>query len=123
MLLYERYHAIYYKTRIMSSPIQVTDFSFEKEVVNSEKLVLVDFWAPWCGPCRMISPVIDELAQEYSEQVKIVKINTDENPSISAEYGIRSIPTLMLFKNGKRVDTVIGAVPKSTLTNALKKYL
>nr|UNJ15537.1 thioredoxin [Cyanidiaceae sp.] len=107
----------------MSFPIQVTDFSFEKEVVNSEKLVLVDFWAPWCGPCRMIAPVIDELAQEYSEQVKIVKINTDENPSISAEYGIRSIPTLMIFKNGKRVDTVIGAVPKSTLTNALKKYL
>nr|NP_045133.1 thioredoxin [Cyanidium caldarium]P37395.1 RecName: Full=Thioredoxin; Short=Trx [Cyanidium caldarium]AAF12961.1 unknown [Cyanidium caldarium]WDB00256.1 thioredoxin [Cyanidium caldarium]CAA79820.1 thioredoxin [Cyanidium caldarium] len=107
----------------MPSPIQVTDFSFEKEVVNSEKLVLVDFWAPWCGPCRMISPVIDELAQEYVEQVKIVKINTDENPSISAEYGIRSIPTLMLFKDGKRVDTVIGAVPKSTLTNALKKYL
>lgn len=102
---------------------QVTDASFKQEVINNNLPVLVDFWAPWCGPCRMVSPVVDEIAEEYELSVKVVKINTDDNPTIAAEYGIRSIPTLMIFKAGERVDTVIGAVPKSTLASTLNKYL
>lgn len=102
---------------------QVTDASFKQEVINNNLPVLVDFWAPWCGPCRMVSPVVDEIAEEYESSIKVVKINTDENPTIAAEYGIRSIPTLMIFKAGERVDTVIGAVPKSTLSSTLNKYI
>ena len=100
---------------------QVTDASFKQEVINNNLPVLVDFWAPWCGPCRMVSPVVDEIAEEYESSIKVVKINTDDNPTIAAEYGIRSIPTLMIFKAGERVDTVIGAVPKSTLASTLNK--
>lgn len=102
---------------------QVIDSSFNEEVIESSYPVLVDFWAPWCGPCRMIAPVIDQIADDYQNIVKVVKINTDENPTIATEYCIRSIPTLMIFMNGKKVDTVIGAVPKSTLLNTLKKHL
>ena len=102
---------------------QVIDSSFNKEVIQSNCPVLVDFWAPWCGPCRMIAPVVDEIADEYEGSLKVVKINTDDNPSTATEYGIRSIPTLMIFVQGKRVDTVVGAVPKTTLATTLKKYL
>ena len=102
---------------------QVVDGSFRDEVIESKCPVLVDFWAPWCGPCRMISSVVDEIANEYADIVKVVKLNTDENPSTAAEYGIRSIPTLMLFIQGEKVDTVIGAVPKRTLDNTLQKHL
>lgn len=102
---------------------QVIDSSFREEVLESAKPVLVDFWAPWCGPCRMITSVVDEIADDYSDIIKVVKINTDENPSTASQYGIRSIPTLMVFHNGKKVDTVIGAVPKSTLESTLQKYL
>nr|YP_009315319.1 Thioredoxin [Yamadaella caenomyce]SCW23774.1 Thioredoxin [Yamadaella caenomyce] len=102
---------------------QVMDATFDDEVLKHHKPVLVDFWAPWCGPCRMVAPVVDEIANEYGGSIKVVKINTDENPSTATEYGIRSIPTLMIFKNGGRVDTVIGAVPKSTLASTLNKYL
>lgn len=102
---------------------QVMDSTFNEEVLNYKKPVLVDFWAPWCGPCRMVAPVVDEIANEYGESIKVVKINTDENPSTATEYGIRSIPTLMIFKDGDRVDTVIGAVPKSTLASTLNKYI
>nr|ARO91341.1 thioredoxin [Rhodochaete parvula] len=103
--------------------IILISFFFEKEVLENHVYpVLVDFWAPWCGP-RMVGPVVDEIAQEYCELIKVVKINTDENPSVVTEHCIRSIPTLMIFKNGKRVDTVIGAVPKSTLATTLEKYI
>nr|YP_009398024.1 thioredoxin [Gredgaria maugeana]ARW67210.1 thioredoxin [Gredgaria maugeana] len=103
--------------------IQVVDSDFNSEVIKSSKIVLVDFGAPWCGPCRMIAPVINEIAKEYENIIKVVKINTDSNASIAAEYSIRSIPTLMVFKNGIKVDTVIGAVPRSTLLNTLNKYI
>ncbi|OCR02237.1 thioredoxin [Oscillatoriales cyanobacterium USR001] len=107
----------------MSAAAQVTDSTFEQEVLKSEVPVLVDFWAPWCGPCRMVAPVVDEIAQQYEGQVKVVKVNTDENPNVASNYGIRSIPTLMIFKAGQKVDMVVGAVPKTTLANTLEKYL
>ncbi|MEM8640089.1 MAG: thioredoxin [Cyanobacteria bacterium P01_G01_bin.54] len=101
----------------------VTDSTFKAEVTESDVPVLVDFWAPWCGPCRMVAPVVDEISQQYEGQVKVVKVNTDENPGVASQYGIRSIPTLMIFKGGQRVDMVVGAVPKTTLANTLEKYL
>jgi thioredoxin 1 len=107
----------------MSVAAQVTDSTFKQEVLESEVPVLVDFWAPWCGPCRMVAPIVDEIAVQYEGQVKVVKVNTDENPSVASQYGIRSIPTLMIFKGGQRVDMVVGAVPKTTLSNTLEKYL
>jgi thioredoxin 1 len=107
----------------MSAASPVTDASFKEQVLDSEVPVLVDFWAPWCGPCRMVAPVVDELAEQYQGQVKVVKLNTDENPQVASQYGIRSIPTLMIFKDGQRVDMVVGAVPKTTLANTLEKYL
>lgn len=107
----------------MSDTLAVTDASFKEEVLESDVPVLVDFWAPWCGPCRMVGPIVDEIAQQYAGQVKVVKVNTDENPSVATQYGIRSIPTLMIFKGGERVDMVVGAVPKTTLSNTLEKHL
>lgn len=105
------------------SVFKVKDASFQEEVIHASCPVIVDFWAPWCGPCRMIAPVIDQIADDYKNIIKVVKINTDENPTTSTEYSIRSIPTVMIFINGQKVDTVIGAVPKSTLLNALNKHL
>ena len=105
------------------SAAAVTDETFEQEVIESQVPVLVDFWAPWCGPCRMVAPVVDEIAEQYSGQVKVVKVNTDENPSVASKYGIRSIPTLMIFKGGQRVDMVVGAVPKTTLASTLEKHI
>ena len=107
----------------MSSSIAVTDDSFEKEVLKSEVPVLVDFWAPWCGPCRMVAPIVDEIAKDYEGQIKVFKLNTDENPNVASQYVIRSIPTLMLFKGGQKIETVVGAVPKSTLATTIAKYL
>ncbi|MBW4493773.1 MAG: thioredoxin [Oscillatoria princeps RMCB-10] len=107
----------------MSAAAQVTDATFEKEVIESAVPVLVDFWAPWCGPCRMVAPVVDEIAEQYEGRVKVVKINTDDNPSVASRYGIRSIPTLMIFKEGQRVDMVVGAVPKTTLATTLEKHI
>lgn len=101
----------------------VNDASWQSLVLNAESPVLVEFWAPWCGPCKMIHPVIDELAKQYAGKLKCYKVNTDESPSIATRYGIRSIPTVIIFKNGEKKDTVIGAVPKSTLTTSIEKFL
>ncbi len=102
---------------------QVTDNNFEAEVLKAELPTLVDFWAPWCGPCRAMGPVIDELAAEFSGKVKIVKMNVDENPAAPGKYGIRAIPTLILFKGGDVVDQVTGAVSKSSIKDMLQKAL
>jgi len=107
----------------MTSVTSVTEATFRQEVLESKDLVLVDFWAPWCGPCRMLAPVVDDFATEYEGQVKVVKLNTDQNPTVASHYGIRSIPTLMVFKGGRQVDTVVGAVSKTTLAKTLTQYI
>ena len=102
----------------MAKPLEITDSNFE-EVLNSEKPVLVDFWAEWCGPCKMIGPVVEELAADYDGKAVVGKVDVDVNPEVSAKFGIRSIPTLLVFKNGEIVDKQIGAVPKSVLSQKL----
>ena len=106
-------------------PEQVTDQTFKERVLNKDEdiPVLVDFWAPWCGPCRMVSPIVDEMATIYKEKVKVFKLNTDENPNTASLYGIRSIPTLMIFKDNTKVDTLVGAVPEGKLSETIEKYL
>ncbi len=103
--------------------IEITDSNFEEVVMKSDKPVLVDFWAEWCGPCRMVGPVVEELAKEYEGRAVIGKVNVDENPDISVKFGIRNIPALLFFKNGEIVDKQIGAVPKSALAEKLDKQL
>lgn len=106
-----------------SSMSSVTDSDFKKEVLESKLPVLVDFWAPWCGPCRMVAPVVDEIGQQYQGQIKVCKLNTDDNSTTASEHGIRSIPTLIIFHEGKKVDLVVGAVPKTTLASIIDKVL
>ena len=101
----------------------ISDDSFEQEVLKSDLPVLVDYWAEWCGPCKMIAPILDEVARDYGDRVKVVKVNVDENQSVPAKYGIRGIPTLMLFRNGAVVDTKVGALSKSQLTLFLDSHL
>jgi len=103
--------------------VHFSDDSFESEVLKSTTPVLVDFWASWCAPCKAISPVVDGLADEYDGKVKIGKLNVDENPATPGKYGVRGIPTLILFKDGKVVDQVVGAVPKNQLEGLIKKAL
>ncbi len=107
----------------MSKPQNVSDNEWNDEVLSSDTPVLVDFWAPWCGPCRMVAPVVDELAEEYDGKVKFVKLNTDDNIETASKYGIRSIPTIMVFKGGEAVEQVVGFRPKSELKKSLDKAL
>jgi len=110
--------------RTMSDAIKhVTDASFEADVLKADKPVLVDYWAAWCGPCKMIAPLLEEAVKEYGDKVSIVKVNVDENQDIPAKYGIRGIPTLMLFKNGEAAATKVGALSKSQLTAFLDSAL
>jgi thioredoxin 1 len=101
--------------------IEISDGTFEQEVLQSETPVLVDFWAPWCGPCRAIAPVIDELSGEYAGKLKIAKCNVDDNPKTPSRYGIRAIPTLIIFKNGNVSEQITGAVAKTQITAAIEK--
>jgi thioredoxin 1 len=101
----------------------VTDDNFDREVLQSDIPVLVDFWAEWCVPCKMVEPVVDQIAQEYEGKLKIGKVDVDSNPQISMKYGIRSIPTLLIFKNGQPVDQIIGAVPKKNILQKLLPHL
>ena len=105
------------------SLIHLTDNTFDEEVLKSEKPVLVDFWAPWCGPCKAIGPVVEELAAAYRDRVKVAKINIDENPKTATVYGVMSIPTLVLFKGGSIMEKLVGLVPKNRLEDLIKKGL
>ena len=106
-----------------SSLVHVNDKNFALEVVQSDLPVLVDFWATWCGPCKSIAPIIDELAKEYTGRVKMAKLNVDENPATPSQYGVRGIPTLILFKGGKILEQMVGAVPKTRLVSMIEKAL
>ena len=105
----------------MGHPIHITDDTFEEEVVQSDVPVLVDFWADWCAPCKMIAPIVEDLAGEYDGKVKFAKVDVDSNPKVATTYGIRGIPTLLIFKDGSPVDQVVGAVPKAVLKGRLEK--
>jgi thioredoxin 1 len=108
---------------IMSAVQEVTDATFDQEVLKSDVPVLIDFWAPWCGPCKAIAPVVDELANTYSGKLKVVKMNVDDNPATPGNYGVRSIPNLLIIKGGEVKDQIIGAVPKTQLQKAIDQVV
>lgn len=103
--------------------VEVNDHNFTTEVLNSKDPVLIDFWAPWCGPCRLVGPMVEEIAGEYAGRLKVGKLNVDENGNTAYKYGIRSIPTIMLFRGGRPVDQIVGAVPKHVLKNMIERNI
>ena len=107
----------------MSKPVEIEEAKFEEAVLKAATPVLVDFWAPWCGPCRMVAPVVEELAEDYDDKVGFVKINVDDSPQIASQYGVMSIPTLMLFKDGQPVANIVGFRPKNELKKSLDEAL
>ena len=107
----------------MGATKAVTDETFDTEVLKADKPVLVDFWAPWCGPCRQVAPILEELASEHAGTISVVKVNTDENPRVAASYGITSIPTLNVYSGGELVKSIVGARPKPVLVRELADYL
>lgn len=107
----------------MSLPIEVTDSTFEAEVIQSDKTVLVDFWAPWCGPCRAIGPVLAEIAKEQESTLKVVKVNIDDNQKYAFKLGVMSVPTMVIFKGGQPIDKMVGAFPKRSIVDRLAKSL
>ncbi len=107
----------------MANVSEVSDGSFDQEVLKAQVPVLIDFWAPWCGPCKAISPVVEQLAGEYGDRLKVVKMNVDDNPQTPSRYGVRGIPNLILFKAGEVADQIVGAVPKAHLVKAIDRVL
>jgi thioredoxin 1 len=107
----------------MSNALEVTDSTFEQEVKKSDTPVLVDFWAPWCGPCRKLSPIIDEISAEFDGKIKVVKVNTDENLRTAQEYSISGIPSILIFKNGEAVERLVGLMQKTQIINNIEKHL
>jgi thioredoxin 1 len=105
-----------------AKPIEVTDETFAEEIEGAEGLAMVDFWAEWCGPCRMVSPIVEELAGEYPDSVKVGKVDVDENQKTAQKFNIRSIPSILFFKDGEHVDTVVGAVPKAQLEKKIQEH-
>lgn len=103
--------------------LDVTSTTWDTEVIKAQGIVMVDFWAPWCAPCRMVSPTVEELAKEYQGRMKFMKLNTDENPDIASKYNIMGIPTLMFFKDGRSVDSIVGAVPKQQLKSKIESLI
>lgn len=107
----------------MSNAIEVNDNTFEQEVINSSELIVVDFWAPWCGPCRKLGPVLDEIGEEYSGKIKIVKVNTDENLKTAKEYSVSGLPSILIFKDGNPLERLVGLMPKSSIISNIEKHL
>lgn len=107
----------------MAQPIDVTDMTFENEVIKSDKTVLVDFWAPWCGPCRAVSPILAEIASEHESGIKVVKVNIDDNQQYAFKLGVMSIPTMVVFKDGQPVDKIVGAMPKRSILARIEPHM
>jgi thioredoxin 1 len=111
------------RRKSMSEPVHITDDTFEAEVVQSAVLAIVDFWAPWCAPCHMIAPILEEIAEEYDGQLKVAKLDVDQNPKVATQFGVMSIPTMILFKDGEAVERLIGYMPKGRLLEKVTSHL